>query len=100
MSTNRCAVFVFSHGATAPSGPGPPHYQGFMTTLRHTTLGRTPLDEWSTCHRDLYVTTHDAHKIQTVPQQDSNRNPAMKQPQTHALDSSATGTGGRAISLK
>ena len=23
-------------GATAPSGPGPPHYPGFTITLRHT----------------------------------------------------------------
>jgi len=28
-----------------PSRPGPPHYQGFTLALRHTTLGRTPLDE-------------------------------------------------------
>jgi len=27
-----------------PSGPGPPHFRGFMITLRHTTHGRTPLD--------------------------------------------------------
>ena len=27
-----------------PSGSGPPHYQGFTITLRHTTVGRTPLD--------------------------------------------------------
>jgi len=33
------------HGATAPYGPGPPHYRGFMITLRHTTLGRSLLDE-------------------------------------------------------
>jgi hypothetical protein len=39
--------FFLSSGATAPSGPGPPHYRGFTITLRHTTLGRTPLDEWS-----------------------------------------------------
>jgi hypothetical protein len=24
-------------GATAPSGPGPPHYRGFAVTLRHHT---------------------------------------------------------------
>ena len=30
---------------TAPSGTGPPHYRGFTITLRHTTLGITPLDE-------------------------------------------------------
>ena len=28
-----------------PSDPRPPLYQGFTITLRHTTLGRTPLDE-------------------------------------------------------
>jgi hypothetical protein len=32
-------------GATAPSGPGSPHYQGFTITRRYTTLGRTTLDE-------------------------------------------------------
>jgi len=28
-----------------PSGPGPPHYRGFMIILRHTRADRTPLDE-------------------------------------------------------
>ena len=28
-------------------------------TQRRTTVGRTPLDEWSTRRRDLYLTTHD-----------------------------------------
>ena len=37
-------TIFFFHGATAPSEPGPSHYSGFMITLRHTTLGRTPLD--------------------------------------------------------
>jgi hypothetical protein len=27
--------------------------------------GRTPLDEWSARHRDLYLTTHDNHNRQT-----------------------------------
>jgi len=35
----------FYYGATASSGPGPPHYRGFTITLRHTTLGRNPLYE-------------------------------------------------------
>jgi len=39
--------FFFYHGATARSGPRPTHYRGFMIALRHTTLGRNPLDEWS-----------------------------------------------------
>ena len=34
-------------------------------TLRHTTLGRTPLDEGSARGRDLCLTTHNTHKRQT-----------------------------------
>jgi hypothetical protein len=34
-----------------------PHYRGFTITLRYTTLGRTPLDEWSARRRDFYLTT-------------------------------------------
>jgi len=36
----------------------------YHTQLR-TTLGRTPLDEWSARSRDLYLTTHNSHKRQT-----------------------------------
>ena len=36
-----------------------------MITLRRTTLGRTPLDEWSAWRRDLYLTTHNTHNRQT-----------------------------------
>ena len=39
--------YIHFHGAKAPVGPGTPHYSGFTITLRNTTLGRTPLDEWS-----------------------------------------------------
>jgi hypothetical protein len=43
-------------------------------TQRHTTVCRTPLDEWSVRRRDLYLTTHTTlktHKYQ-CPQRDSN----------------------------
>jgi hypothetical protein len=30
-------------------------------TQRHTTVGRTPLDEWSARRRHLYLKTHDTH---------------------------------------
>ena len=33
-------------------------------TQRRTTVGRTPLDEWSACHRDLYLTAHNTHNRQ------------------------------------
>ena len=32
---------------------------------RRTTVGRTPLDEWSARRRDLYLKTHNTHKRQT-----------------------------------
>ena len=33
-------------------------------TRRRTTVGRTPLDEWSARRRDLYLTRHDTHNRQ------------------------------------
>ena len=36
----------------------------FLDHTRHTTVSRTPLDEWSARHRDLYLTTHDTHNRQ------------------------------------
>ena len=33
-------------------------------TQRRSTVGRTPLDEWSARRRDLYLTTHDPHNRQ------------------------------------
>jgi len=32
------------------------------TQLKHTTLGRTALEEWSARRRDLYLTSHNTHK--------------------------------------
>jgi hypothetical protein len=57
---------VFSpHSAAHPSRPKPPQGTGFTITFRHTSLGSTPLDEWSARRRDLYLTTHSTHKRQT-----------------------------------
>jgi hypothetical protein len=33
-------------------------------TRHHFTVGRTPLDEWSACRRDFYLTTHNTYKRQ------------------------------------
>ena len=55
--------------------------QGFLifeasqshNTLRHTTLGGTPLDRRSTRCRDLYLTTNNSHKRpKSVARRDSN----------------------------
>jgi hypothetical protein len=82
----KCVVYIFFDGATASRGPGPPHYRVFTITFRSTTLGRTPLDEWSAQRRDLYLTTHNTHKSGIRP-----TIAASERPQTHALDRAATG---------
>ena len=64
-------------------------------TQRRTTVGRTPLDEWSARRRDLYLTTHNTHNRQTsMPQVGFEPTiSAGERPQTYALDRSATDTG-------
>ena len=56
---------TFPPWRNSPCGPEPPHYQGFTVTPRHTTFGRTHLDEWSARRRALYLTTHNTHKRRT-----------------------------------
>ena len=46
----------FSARLERPSGPRPPLW-GSSLTLRHTLRSRTPLDEWSTRLRYLYLTS-------------------------------------------
>jgi hypothetical protein len=68
-------IFFFAQGATAPSGPGPPHYRGFTTMLTHTTLSRTPLPsdqpdaETSTWqHTSTLIRTHPCPRRDSNPQ--------------------------------
>jgi len=54
-------------------------------TQRRTTVGRTPLDEWSARRRDLFTfTTHNTHNRQTsMPHMGfESRISAGKRPQT------------------
>ena len=71
-------------------------------TQRRTTIGRTPLDEWSARRRDLYLTTHNTHKRQTSmsPVGFELIISASERPQTYALGGVATGTGANIISIK
>jgi len=64
-------------------------------TQRRTTVGGTPLDEWSARRRDLYLTTHNTHNKQTSkpPVEFELKISAGERPQTYALDRAATGTG-------
>ena len=86
-------------------GPMGAMASSFLTFLDHTqqciTVHRTPLDAWSACLRDLYLTTHNTH----------NRQPSMPsvgfEPtisegewlQTYALDCSGTETSKQLIRL-
>jgi hypothetical protein len=78
---------------------GPPHNRGFTITLRHATIGRTLLDEWSSRWRHLYLTTHNTHKRQTymAPAGFEAAIPTSGRLQTHALDRAATGIGNSCI---
>ena len=64
-------------------------------TQRRTTVGRTPLDEWSARRRDLFLTTHNTHsrQISMPPVGFEPTISAGEWPQTYALDRAATGTG-------
>ena len=63
-------------------------------TQRRTTVGRTPLDEWSARRRDLYLTTHNIHNRQTSmpPVGFESTISEEERPQIYALDRAATGT--------
>jgi hypothetical protein len=54
--------FIFLPWCNSPSGPRRPHYRGFTIKFIHAILCTNPLDEWSARRRDLYLTTHNAHK--------------------------------------
>ena len=64
-------------------------------TQRRTTVGRTPLDEWSASRRDLYLTTHNTHNRQaSIPPVGLEPTiSACERQQTYALNRAATGSG-------
>ena len=89
-------VFGFVFGATAPQWAKPSSFPKFPDhTQRRTTVGRTPLDQWSARGRDLYLTTHNTHKRQTsMPLVGFEPTiSAGERPQTYVLARVATGTG-------
>jgi hypothetical protein len=71
----------------------------FLRFLDHTqwrtTVGRTPLDEWSARRRDLYLTTHNTHNRQTSmpPVEFEPTISGGERPQNYTLDRAATGSG-------
>ena len=85
-TNDTCPKFLYSMSQQPPSGPGPANHQGFTITLTHTTLGRTPLNEWSARRRNLYLTKHNIHNREIFIFQ-AGFEPAIlasERPQTHA----------------
>jgi hypothetical protein len=84
--------YIF-YGATAlQRATGHPNYRGFTIILRHATIGRIPLEEWSARRRVLYLTTYKTHKRLTSmsPEVFEPAIPASEKAQIHALDRAAT----------
>ena len=75
-----------------PSGPERLHYKVLTISLRHTTLDRNPLDEWSAHCRDIHLTRHTHKRQKTMPPAGFvPAIPASEPPYPHALDRAATG---------
>jgi hypothetical protein len=96
--TPLLSVFVW---LSSPSGPMRNSYRGLEISLKHTTLSRTPLDEWSACHRDLHLTRNNTQYGQTSlpPAVFEPVIQASERPKTHTLDRAATGVGPPSHSL-
>ena len=99
---NSAVLFMNVFVCFLRDSPPPPVGQGLLIhevsrshTHRRTTVGRTPLDEWSARRRDLYLTTHNTHNRQTSmpPVGFEPKISAGERPQTYVLDRVATGTG-------
>ena len=85
----KSTVNILLHGEPLPCGPGLLHHQGSPSpSFRSTTLGTTPLGEWSAGSRDLYLTTYNTHKRGTaIPLTGFEPAfPTSEKPQSHALD--------------
>lgn len=98
--TDTLIIYIFTLvslfvGTIVPSWPGPPPHRGFLFTLRHTSLVKSPLDEWSDRLINVYLTTHSTHKrLISMPLMGFEPAvPAIKRPYAHALHITATGIG-------
>jgi len=89
---NKIQSLISFSWLSIPNGLRPPLYWGFVITLRHTPLGRTPLDDGSAYRWDFYLTTHNTHKRETFMLSEGFE-PAIsasERPQTHVLDRAVT----------
>jgi hypothetical protein len=80
-------LYIFSCGASTWFSA-----LAFMFTLiGQTTLGRSPLDEWSGRCRDPYMTQNSKEIKHLCVSEIRTHNPASKRPQTCTLECPATG---------
>jgi hypothetical protein len=90
------SVPFLSFGAKPPLWARPSSFTKFLDhTQRSNTVRRTPLEEWSARHRDLYLTTQHSQQtnIHSPPVGFEAAILAGKWPRKHASDRAATGTG-------
>ena len=89
--------FHFVFGTTAPQWTRASSFTRFLDhTQRRTTVGRTPLDEWSARRRDLYLTTHKTLTTDKHPCPRWDSNPQSQQASGRRptpLDCAVAGTG-------
>ena len=96
IDTNTPRVLFFIFGVTAPQWASrASSFTRFLDhTQRRTTVGRTPLDEWSARRRYLYLITHNTHDRQTsMPPVGFEPTVSVGERPSYALDSAATGVG-------
>ena len=101
-STLRCNKFMVWFWRDSPQWARTASFTRFLDhTQRRTTVGRTPLDEWSVSRRYLYLTTYNKHNRQTSmpPVGFEPTILAGERPQTYALDRAATGMGMFTVAL-
>jgi hypothetical protein len=93
VSTVYLYLFIYIFCCCGPMWAMASSFMRFLDhTQWYTTIGRTPLDEWSALPRDLYLTTHTRGRHRCSRQDLKPTVSAGEQPQTYALDCTATGT--------
>ena len=66
IKSSKNSIIFFPLWRCGPTGFTVSSFMRFLDhTQRGTTIGRTPLDEWSARRRDIYLTTYSNHNRQT-----------------------------------
>jgi hypothetical protein len=60
-------IHTFGRVCNNPQWARAPSFTRFLDHTRRTTVGRSPLDEWSARRRDIYLTTHNTHNRRPCP---------------------------------